>query len=97
MSILWLKADIQAKNIYNKSKGTLNMYESTLVVNKDSRELERLFASEDKDLNRASYAITKTKTGLIFNIHADDATALKTAFNTITKVLIVWEKTKALK
>jgi tRNA threonylcarbamoyladenosine modification (KEOPS) complex Pcc1 subunit len=72
------------------------MYQSTITVSKDIDAIEKLFISEDRELNRAKYTITKDKKQLIFNIHAEDATALKTAFNTITKVLLVWEKTKTL-
>jgi len=72
------------------------MYQSIIIVSKDIDAIEKLFIPEDKELNRATYTITKNKKQLIFNIHAEDATALKTAFNTITKVLTVWEKTQAL-
>jgi tRNA threonylcarbamoyladenosine modification (KEOPS) complex Pcc1 subunit len=69
------------------------MYQSTIIVTKDIDAIEKLFMPEDKELNRSKYSITKNKKQLVFNIEADDATALKTAFNTITKVLTVWEKT----
>ena len=72
------------------------MYQSTIIVSKDVDAIEKLFIPEDKELNRSSYSITKNKRQLIFDIHAEDATALKTAFNTITKVLTVWEKTQTL-
>jgi tRNA threonylcarbamoyladenosine modification (KEOPS) complex Pcc1 subunit len=72
------------------------MYQSTIIVSKDIDAIEKLFTPEDKELNRATYTITKNKQQLIFNIHAEDAIALKTAFNTITKVLTVWEKTQVL-
>jgi len=75
------------------------MYQSTLIVSKDIDAIEKLFIPEDKELNRAKYTIKKdsSRKKLIFDITADDATALKTAFNTITKVLLVWEKSSALK
>jgi tRNA threonylcarbamoyladenosine modification (KEOPS) complex Pcc1 subunit len=72
------------------------MYRSTIIVSKDIDAIEKLFIPEDKELNRAKYSITKKGKKLIFDIYADDAIALKTAFNTITKVLTVWEKTQAL-
>jgi tRNA threonylcarbamoyladenosine modification (KEOPS) complex Pcc1 subunit len=72
------------------------MYQSTITVTEDIDAIEKLFIPEDKELNRAKYTITKNKKQLIFNINAEDATALKTAFNTITKVLTVWEKTETL-
>jgi hypothetical protein len=72
------------------------MYRSTIIVSEDVDSIEKLFIPEDKELNRAKYSIIKKNKQLFFDIHADDAIALKTAFNTITKVLTVWEKTKAL-
>jgi len=72
------------------------MYQSTIIVTSDIDSLEKLFMPEDKQLNRATYTITKNKKQLMFDIKAEDATALKTAFNTITKVLMVWEKTKTI-
>ena len=72
------------------------MYQSTIIVSTDIDAIEKLFIPEDKELNRSKYSITKNKKQLIFEIEAEDATALKTTFNTITKVLIVWEKTRNL-
>lgn len=72
------------------------MYSSTIIVSEDIDAIERLFIPEDKELGRAKYSIKKKDKRLVFYIDADDAVALKTAFNTITKVLTVWEKTKAL-
>ena len=72
------------------------MYQSTIIVSEDIDAIERLFIPEDKELNRAKYSISKKDKRLVFEIRADDAVALKTAFNTITKVLTVWEKTKSL-
>ena len=72
------------------------MYLSKIIITKDIDAIEKLFIPEDRKLNRAEYTITKEKNQLIFNITANDAVALKTAFNTITKVLMVWEKTLVL-
>ena len=72
------------------------MYQSTIIVNEDIDAIEKLFIPEDRALNRSKYTVVKNKKQLIFNIEAEDASALKTAFNTITKVLTVWEKTKTL-
>jgi tRNA threonylcarbamoyladenosine modification (KEOPS) complex Pcc1 subunit len=72
------------------------MYESTIIVTHDIDDIERLFIPEDKTLNRSVYTVKKDKKRLVFDIKADDATALKTAFNTITKVLLVWEKTHGI-
>ena len=73
------------------------MYSSTIVITHDVDALDKLFASEDNDLGRSSFKITKETDKLTINIMAEDAVALKTVMNTIAKILIVWEKTKALK
>jgi tRNA threonylcarbamoyladenosine modification (KEOPS) complex Pcc1 subunit len=75
------------------------MYQSNIIVSSNIDAIEKLFIPEDRKLNRASYTVRKdnSKKHLVFDIRADDATALKTAFNTITKVLLVWEKTRELK
>jgi len=72
------------------------MYTSTIKVSKDIDAIEKLFAPEDRKLNRSTYTIKKTGKELTFDIKADDAVALKTAFNTITKILIVFERTGEL-
>ena len=74
------------------------MYTSTIIVKHDIEALEKLFLPEQKDLGRSSYKIRKDlkKHELIFEINADDATALKTVMNTLSKVFIVWEKTSVL-
>jgi tRNA threonylcarbamoyladenosine modification (KEOPS) complex Pcc1 subunit len=72
------------------------MYESTIIIKKDIDAIYKLFASEDRELNRSAYTLTKSKKELLFNITASDAIALKTAFNMITKVLAVWENTKKI-
>lgn len=72
------------------------MYISTIIITKDIDAIEKLFIPEDKKLNRSTYTITKSKNKLTFEIKAEDAVALKTAFNTISKVLMIWEKTSVL-
>lgn len=72
------------------------MYTSAIIIAHDINEIERLFEPEEKNFGRSSYTIKKDSKNkkLIFDIKADDATALKTASNTIIKILDVWEKTK---
>jgi hypothetical protein len=73
------------------------MYQSTIIIKHDIDEIEKLFMPEQKDLGRSSFTVKKIKNELVFDIKADDATALKTVLNTITKIFIVWDKTKQLK
>ena len=72
-------------------------YNTKITVAKDINDIERLFYAEEKDFGRSSYNIKKIGNKLIFDVKAEDATALKIALNTITKILCVWDKTKDLK
>ena len=57
-------------------------------------DLEKIFQPEEKNINhRAHYTLTKNKDRYTFHIEAKDATALRTAMSSITKVLSVHEKT----
>ncbi len=73
------------------------MYNSSLIIDKDIDVLERLLSVEEKDLGRSSFSYRKKDDKLFIEMNAQDATALKTVMNTIAKVLIVWEKSKAVK
>lgn len=67
---------------------------ATLRYPHDERILA-LFAPEDKDLGRASYAVALDADCVLFTVHAQDATAMRAALSTITKVLSVWEATRS--
>lgn len=71
------------------------MYTSTLTITHDAKQLEQLFHAEQKELGRASYTIKRHADAITIIIQAQDAVALKIAFNTIAKVLSIWEKMKA--
>jgi tRNA threonylcarbamoyladenosine modification (KEOPS) complex Pcc1 subunit len=58
----------------------------------DERILQ-LFEPEKKEFDRAAYLITTHGVQLVFTIKATDATALRAALTTITKILSVWEAT----
>ena len=58
----------------------------------DERILQ-LFEPEEKRFPRASYTITSDEKQITFSVEAADATALRAALTTITKVLSVWETT----
>ena len=63
---------------------------ATITYPYDQR-IEQLFAAESKSFPRTSYSLAKQGDALVFSILADDATALRAATTTITKVLSVWE------
>ncbi|MFT4250070.1 MAG: hypothetical protein ACMXYD_01780 [Candidatus Woesearchaeota archaeon] len=68
---------------------------AVITTDFDPRLLE-VFVQEDKDIGRASYTIEHDESELRFVIVADDATALRTVMNAITKLLSIWEDSKDL-
>ncbi len=69
-------------------------YEAVIRADKNPEKIEELFKAEDKSFkDRASYKV-KAGEEVKFKIEAEDATALRTALNSISKVLQVYEKTK---
>jgi|WetSurMetagenome_2_1015567.scaffolds.fasta_scaffold394286_1 tRNA threonylcarbamoyladenosine modification (KEOPS) complex Pcc1 subunit len=69
------------------------MYSATIISDNPDLVL-KCFSCEDKNIQgRASYTITKKGGKAVFEIIADDSTALRTALNSITKLLTVIEKT----
>ena len=55
----------------------------------------RGFKPEDKKIGeRAHYSISKKGKDILFKIEAQDAVALRAAFNSVTKMLSVAEKMK---
>ena len=65
---------------------------ATILYPYDKRILD-LFFAEKKDFPRAHYAVTEDAKHVIFSITAHDATAMRAATTTITRVLSVWEST----
>lgn len=73
------------------------MLEATISVDDEKGLLLKCFAAEEKDIKgKASYAVKSQKGKAVFEITAEDSVALRTALNSITKMLTVIEKTKRL-
>ena len=68
---------------------------ATLTVEHDPRILD-IFQAEDHDIGRASYEITEQADSIVFEISADDAVAMRTVLNAITKLLSTWEQSAGL-
>ena len=68
------------------------MYTASITLKRDVDALKKLLDVEEKNISRASFDVRKKGKNLLIEINADDAVALKTVMNTITKILIVWEK-----
>ena len=68
-----------------------------IIVEQDIANIEKLFLPEEKAFQngRACYEIKKAKQGLVFKITAEDSSALRAVLNSITKLLSVYESTKA--
>ncbi len=72
-------------------------YRSTISVKGDSELISKVFASEDRKIkDKASYKIRKSSGGVTFAIEAEDSIGLRTALNSITKLLTVIEKVKKI-
>jgi tRNA threonylcarbamoyladenosine modification (KEOPS) complex Pcc1 subunit len=69
-----------------------------IILEGDPDNIEKLFLAEEKAFanKRACYEIRKQKGKAIFKVRAKDSTALRAVLNSITKMIIVYEKTKAV-
>ena len=73
-------------------------YEATITVKGHSSLIQKVFAAEDTAIKeKASYKLEKTPEGIVFAVHAEDSIGLRTALNSITKVLAVIEKVGKIK
>ena len=72
-------------------------YQSVISVKGDSELISKVFASEDREIkDKASYKIKKSRDGVAFAVEAEESIGLRTALNSITKVLTVIEKMKKI-
>ncbi|MBI2145377.1 hypothetical protein HYU18_03590 [Candidatus Woesearchaeota archaeon] len=70
-------------------------YNATIFVDSEGGLISKVFAAEDRNIKgKASYKLEKTANGAKFSIDAEDSIALRTALNSITKILTVIEKIK---
>ncbi len=73
-------------------------YNARISVKGDAALIKKVFASEDTRIKeKASYEVKKTRDSIYFDIHAEDSVGLRTALNSITKVLTVIEKTREIR
>lgn len=72
-------------------------YKSLISVKGDSELISKVFAAEDRKIKeKADYKIKKSGDGVTFAVEAEDSTGLRTALNSITKILTVIEKVKRI-
>jgi len=69
-----------------------------IVMDGDPDNIEKLFLAEEKAFanKRACYEIQKQKDKAIFKVSAQDSIALRAVLNSITKMISVYEKTRAV-
>lgn len=74
------------------------IYSVLLEVKGDAKELYKCFIPERRlKEDRATLKITKLRGKLQFKIEAKDSVALRATINSVTKLLSVYEKMKAIK
>ncbi len=71
-------------------------YEATLTAEGDADNIYKVFEAEDKDFknNRANYKVLRRDEEIVFEINAQDASALRAVLDAIAKKLKVYEKMK---
>jgi len=76
-------------------------YRSSIKVTGKDIDIHALYKSllierKSHKSDRSSYTIKKEDDNILFEITADDAVALRTTFNSITKLLSIFEDIKCL-
>jgi tRNA threonylcarbamoyladenosine modification (KEOPS) complex Pcc1 subunit len=74
-------------------------YSAKIRVNQNPEIIYKSFISESKSLKtkRSNYTVKKYKNYVEFEIEAKDSVALRATFNSIIKLLTVYEKINKLK
>lgn len=75
----------------------MTKYRASITVKGDGTLISKVFAAEDGSIkDKASYRLKKTADGVAFSIEAEDSVGLRTALNSITKILTIIEKAKKI-
>ncbi len=67
-------------------------YKATITASGNQELIFKAFSVEKQKTERSQLKITKIKEGVLFEITADDAVALRATINGITRLLTVAEK-----
>ena len=86
MSLLRRKSIVQTTRRHNQSKGSMSYH---AIIKVDDKDKLRIIGTELKNLKKERFQVKVEKD---VEISAEDATALKTALNTVSKILEVYEK-----
>jgi len=69
---------------------------AAIKVYGDPKEISACFEPELADKKRSNFKIIKKENYVLFDIDAEDSVALRATFNSITKLLTVYEKIKGM-
>lgn len=69
-------------------------YTAKLYAQGDPEKMFECIKPEQMSYERSGFTIKKVKDGLEFDIKSKDATALRATLNTISQLLIIFEKGK---
>ena len=73
-------------------------YRATVTCEDKDGSIRKCFGAEDRKIKgRAEYSVVRQGKNAVFRIAAEDSVALRTATNSITKMLTVIEKTRRIK
>jgi len=61
-----------------------------------AKDIAACFTLEMRGKHRSNFTITENQDHIVFDIQAEDATALRATLNTITKLLTVYEKAEKI-
>lgn len=70
---------------------------SKITVEDKSGKLFECVKCEQKTMSRSTLKIKRQKDNIVFDMSADDATALRATLNSVLKLLIVYEKSSNIK
>ena len=69
---------------------------TSTIVAEGGAKLYECVQLEKKDMPRSTLNIKRQKDKVLFEITADDATALRATINTVMKLLVVYEKSSKI-
>jgi len=75
-----------------------NSIESSIIFNlsseKEKNEFINALKSEERNLKRSSWTVSKNKKGIVFKISAQDPVAFRATLNAISQYMIIFNKTE---
>ena len=95
MPLLWKQDAVQAKNYGNKSKGKMKLRASIKAYG-NPKDIAACCKPDMDDQKRSNITITEQEDHVVFDVQAEDATALRATVNAITKLLTVYEKAEKI-